>query len=429
MLEYLGKRLAKKVDDFVLLKTEEDVSHLKFAENKIVKTGTESLEAISIFVSKDKKIISTSLNDLNERAGDKIISEIFDFLKFVKPNENYLGIADGPFGYKNVKDIYDKNINNIDEVDIVDSGINAALESSDRTNGIFESSIGKSRILTSGGVDVSENFSSLYFSIRALMKGDSSGHKTSSSRILKDFNVEEVSKDAGNVAKDSLNPQKGVSGTYDLIIDPLPMADLIGTVGAAASVYEVDSGMSFLEGKLGKAIGNFDLIDDGRLGGGMASSSCDAEGVPTRRTKLVDKGILKTYLHNTSTAKKHNVKTTGNAGLISPDPTNLVLDGDRGNVFDTKKGIYVTNIWYTRFQNYATGDFSTIPRDGMFLIEDGEIVNPLKNLRISDNILNILSNIKRFDDNVKQITSWEAGTPVTTSNVLIEKVKFTRPVI
>ena len=106
-----------------------------------------------------------------------------------------------------------------------------------------------------------------------------------------------------------------------------------------------------------------------------------------------------------------------------------MLDGDRGNVFDTKKGIYVTNIWYTRFQNYATGDFSTIPRDGMFLIEDGEIVNPLKNLRISDNILNILSNIKRFDDNVKQITSWEAGTPVTTSNVLIEKVKFTRPVI
>ena len=50
MLEYLGKRLAKKVDDFVLLKTEEDVSHLKFAENKIVKTGTESLEATQWFL-------------------------------------------------------------------------------------------------------------------------------------------------------------------------------------------------------------------------------------------------------------------------------------------------------------------------------------------------------------------------------------------
>jgi len=427
MLDYLSKKFVNKVDDFVLIKTEEDVSHLKFSENKIVQTGTEALEAVSIFVAKDKKIISTSLNNLNEKSADKIVTEVLEFLKFTKPNENYYGIAKGPFNYKKVSNGYDKKIKDIDEVDIVESGINAALENAKRTNGIFESSTGKTSILTSGGVDVSEEFSSLYFSLRALMDGEASGHKTSSSRVLNNFKVEEASRKAGEIAKDSLNPEVGRAGEYDLIIDPLPMADLMGTVGSAASVYEVDSGMSFFEGKIGKKIGNFDLIDNGRLDGGMASSSFDAEGVPTQRTKLIENGILKTYLHNTSTAKKYNVKSTGNAGLISPDPSNLIFDGSKGNVFDVKKGIYVTNIWYTRFQNYSTGDFSTIPRDGMFLVENGEIVKPIKNLRISDNLLRVLSNVKMFDNNVEQITSWEANTPVTTSNVLIEKVKFSKP--
>ncbi len=428
MLDYLSKKLVNKVDDFVLSKIEEDVSHLKFAENKIVKTGTEALEAISIFVAKDKKIISTSLNDLNEKSANKIVDEVLNFLKFTKPNDNYFGIAKGPFDYKRVPGIYDNKVKDIDEVDIVESGINAALENSKRTNGIFESSTGKLSIFTSNGVETSEKFSSLYFSIRALRDSDASGHKTSSSRILDDFKVEEISRKAGEISKDSLNPEIGKAGEYDLVVDPLPMADLMGTVGSAASVYEVDSGMSFFEGKIGEKIGNFNLIDNGRLEGGMASSSFDAEGVPTQKTKLIENGVLKTYLHNTSTAKKHNVKTTGNAGLISPSPSNLILDGSRGSVFDVKKGIYVTNIWYTRFQNYATGDFSTIPRDGMFLIENGKITKPIKNLRISDNLLRVLGNIKLFDNNVEQITSWEASIPVVTSNVLIEKVKFSKPV-
>ena len=54
---------------------------------------------------------------------------------------------------------------------------------------------------------------------------------------------------------------------------------------------------------------------------------------------------------------------------------------------DVKKGLYLTNTWYTRFQNYAKGDFSTIPRDGIFLIEKGKIKQSLKDLRISDNAL------------------------------------------
>jgi PmbA protein len=427
MLDYLGKKLSGQVDDFVLIESVGDSSDIKFVDNKIVKTGLESISSIFIFVAKDKKIVATTLKDMTEKSADKIVGEIVEFLKHAQPNNDYNGIAEGSFSYKNIVDGFDKGVKNIDAVDIVESGINAALKNSKRASGKLDSSIGMRKILTSSGVNASEDFSSLYFSIRALNSPKESGHKTISSRILSDFKVEKISEKAGEIAKMALKPEKGKEGRFDMIIDPLPLADLMGTVGSAASIDSVESGMSFFSGKLGKKIGDFNLIDDGKLSGGLGSTSFDDEGVPTQRTRIISEGFLRTYLHNTSTAKKYKVKTTANAGLIGPSPSNLILEGKKGNPFDIDNGIYVTNVWYTRFQNYATGDFSTIPRDGMFLIENGEICGPINGLRISENMLNLLKNISVFGKNPQQITSWEAEIPVITPDVLIKNVRFTKP--
>ncbi len=428
MLEYLKKKLGENVDDFVLIESVVDSNDIKFVNNKIVKTGLESISSIFIFVAKDKKIVATTLKDLTEKGADDLIKDIIEFLKHAQPNNDYNGIAKGPFFYKNVVDGFDSSIRDIDAVDVVESGIRAALKNSKRTSGKFDANIGERRIVTSGGVNAAENFSSLYFSIRALNSSDASGHKTVSSRNLRDFKVEKISEKAGEIAKMAMNPELGREGRFDMIIDPLPLADFVGTVGSVSSMDSVESGMSFLAGKIGKKLGEFNLVDDGRISGGLNSSSFDDEGVPTQRTRIVSDGILKTYLHNTSTAKKYGLKTTANAGLVGPGPNNLILEGKKGNPFEIDKGIYVTNVWYTRFQNYATGDFSTIPRHGMFLVENGEIVKPISGLRISENMLNLLKNMSVFGKNVEQITSWSTETPVFTPTVLIEDVRFTKPV-
>jgi PmbA protein len=428
MLDYLKKKLEGNVDDFVLIGSVVDSNDIKFVNNKIVKTGLESISSIFIFVAKDKKIVATTLKDLTEKGANNLVKDIIEFLKHAQPNNDYNGIANGPFSYNKIVDGFDSNVKDVDAVDIVESGINAALKNSKRVSGKFDANIGERRILTSGNVDATENFSSLYFSVRALNSPNESGHKTVSSRNLRDFCVEKISEKAGEIAKMSIKPDRGNEGRFDMIIDPLPLADLMGTVGSASSIDSVESGMSFFSGKIGEKIGDFNLMDDGKISGGLGSSSFDDEGVPTQRTKIISNGIFKTYLHNTSTAKKYGIKTTANAGLVGPSSSNLVLEGKKGNPFEIDKGIYVTNVWYTRFQNYATGDFSTIPRDGMFLVENGEIVKPINGLRISENMLNLLKNLSTFGKNVEQITSWEAETPVFTPTVLINKVKFTRPV-
>jgi PmbA protein len=157
----------------------------------------------------------------------------------------------------------------------------------------------------------------------------------------------------------------------------------------------------------------------------------DDEGAPAKENVIIDHGVLKGYLHNNSTAKIFKTETTGNAGLVFPNPWNIEMDA--GNVSkdelfkDTKKGLYLTNTWYTRFQNYARGDFSTIPRDGIFLIQNGEIKQSIKDLRISDNAATMLNNVAAISKERQHIHWWgEADPPSLSPYVLIKNVHLTK---
>jgi len=141
--------------------------------------------------------------------------------------------------------------------------------------------------------------------------------------------------------------------------------------------------------------------------------------------------VLKTYLHNTSTAKIFKAETSGNAGLVVPEAWNVELDPgslSREEIFgEVRNGLYLTNTWYTRFQNYAVGDFSTIPRDGAFIIENGEIKGSIKDIRISDNALRMLGNITAISRERQHIHWWESQYPTLSPYILIKDVRITRP--
>lgn len=435
--DYLkGKLLKIGAQDVIIEISNGVASQIKFVNNKIAKTGTEKLIDMDVFVVKDKKILTTTLKDFSHNGADNLTKAVSKFFKHMHPNSNYVGIAKGPFKYKKIPETYDEKVIGLNEkeVDLVEAGINAALEAgAKRTAGIFESSYENVYLLTSGGVSAQDKGTSLYFSIRALVDKMASGHMTSSSRIMKKLDVEGAGRFAGEIAKMAKNPKSGVAGKFDVIFEPLAFACILERAFDSASIFDVEAGTSCFAGKLGKKVASpiVNLIDDGRLPNGFHSSAFDAEGVPTQRNTIVDNGILKTYLHNTSTAKRYGVKTTANAGLVAPIVHNGILEkGDlsKNELFENvKRGLYITNVWYTRFQNYATGDFSTIPRDGIFLIENGKIKYPISNIRVSENIINILKNISSIANEPKQIYSWEVSTPITCPLVLVKDVNITKP--
>jgi PmbA protein len=142
-------------------------------------------------------------------------------------------------------------------------------------------------------------------------------------------------------------------------------------------------------------------------------------------------GVLQTYLHTSFTAAEHNANLTGSAIFdagtgMYPTARNLILKAGESSVQDlfdkAHEGLYITNNWYTRFQNYQTGDFSTICRDGVFEIKNGSLARPVKGLRLSDNVLRILQTVKAMSKEQHWIRWWEVDVPTLTPYVLVEGV-------
>ena len=437
LAHYVKEKLLKlRADDVIISLNKSKASQIKFVNNKIAKTGTESLVDMDIFLTKDKKITLTTLKDVSKKSADNTIRKVMQFIKHLAPKEDYFGIAQGPFKYKELKNVYDERISKLNEkaVNYVEDAINIALNNgAKRSTGVLEFDDTERLLLSSKDVEAIDKSTKAYFSIRALVRKDASGHSVCCSRTLNDLKYKEAAQEAALIAKLALNPKGIAAGRYDIIFDQIPFACLLNEVGKASSVFNVEAGLSFLKGKIGKKVANKEvtLIDDASLDGGFDSVKFDDEGVPSQKNVIIDEGTLRTYLHNTSTARKYKTKTTANAGLIVPTPTNLILQSGKYSreelLKEVKKGLYVTNIWYTRFQNYAKGDFSTVPRDGIFFIENGKIKYPVKEIRISENILNLLCNISAIGKEEKQIYGWEVSIPTLTPMVLVKNVNVTKP--
>ncbi len=437
IFDQLMRELKERADDVVLTFSSEESTQIKFANNVIVNTSLEESMNVGVFVVKDKKIIVTNVRDMTlKNKGDikKMVDKLVKYFKTIQPKEDYNGINNKKYKYKEIQDTYDPRIKNVDGVDFVGKGINAAMRTgARRTNGTFETHDVREQVLTSEGIEYSNKNTEVYFTIRSFVDEDESGHVDKASCILKDFDTEKIGKKSGEIASDAKNPVNGKRGKYDLIFSPLAFAPILNSIGESASIFSIESGLSFFSNSLNKKLGStkVNIYDDGRLINGIGSTKADHEGVPTKKIPLLEKGVFKNYLYNYSTAKKYKAQSTGNAGLISPSPWNLIVENGNYELDEmikgVKHGLYVTNIWYTRFSNYHTGDFSTIPRDGCFLIKNGKIKESWKGIRISENILHMLKNITKVGNNSEHLRSWEAPIPINSPSILIKNCKVTVP--
>ncbi|NPA76082.1 MAG: TldD/PmbA family protein [Euryarchaeota archaeon] len=424
-------KIAKKMGfgDVAILSRESERTQVRFANGDISISKKWLSKSTEIFVEKDKRIAGTELSVYDEATITRILESLNKVIKGMSPKEDYYGLAEPDSQYPDIPETYDPKILNADPAELAKAGIDATgLE---RVAGVLYTDHNKIYLSTSNGAEAMDQGTGIEISIRAFKDPLSSGHATSSARVLSKFNPEKAGEKAGEIAKAVSDPVLGEPGKYEVIFDPLAIGNLLSMMGRFTSAMAVEAGFSFLMGKIGQKVAteNFTFRDIGNLPNGYGTRKFDAEGVATRNTAIIENGVLKTYLLNHSYAKKYNMENTANAGIVSPGPWNLYVEpGDykKDEIFDVSRAIYITNIWYTRFQNYVAGDFSTIPRDGIFLIENGEIKGALKNIRISDNVQRMLENISAIGNAPEQIHWWECEIPVFTPYIRISDVGITR---
>ncbi len=200
-----------------------------------------------------------------------------------------------------------------------------------------------------------------------------------------------------------LRPRKVKTQTVPVIFEPQMTAWLLGFLFACISGVAVYQKATFLAGRLGSRIGNekVTVIDDGLLPGRLGSRPFDTEGVPSQRTIVVEKGILRSFLLNTYAARKLKLRSTGNADGTGVSPNNFYLVPGSSSpdeiIASTKRGLLLTRT-IGHGLNPVTGDISR----GAFglWIEDGEIAYPVSEVTISGNLEDILKNIEQVGNDL-----------------------------
>jgi PmbA protein len=199
-----------------------------------------------------------------------------------------------------------------------------------------------------------------------------------------------------------LNPVKVETQKVPVVFEPATARSLLSSIFEAVHGESIYRQASFLAGKLGEKVASEKLtvIDDGTIPGLFGTSPFDDEGVPTRRTVVIEKGVLKNYLMNTYTARKLGMKTTGNAargitGNAGIGHGNLFLEaGDRKPeeiLGAIRNGFYVTELMGFGV-NIVTGDYSR-GATGLW-IRDGEPAFAVSEVTIAGNLLQMLQELE-----------------------------------
>ena len=437
----------EKIDEVIAQRTKGKGYQIRFSNSMIDNSKIWSDDNIELFLAKGKK--STYL-EIEAPTQAKIRSRIKDASKFLERLPDsflYNGMESNQHEYEKLNKLYDPKIMDFSDKapELVNAAIQASLESgAKKVAGVLYFGRSETELSTSYGNEGLYLGSYYRFTIRSFVDPDSSGQGLACSRNLSGVENDflKAGNNAGEIAKMAIGGTQGTPGKYDVIMSPTVAANVLGQVFDGLNPVKIMVGMSPLKYEhVGKQIASkeFTVIDDALLAEGLGSRPFDVEGTPKGKTPIFSDGVLKGLLQNTSTSNMDKVENTGNSTFfdfgigskfLAPGPSNIAINGGDYTleeiIAESKKPtIYITSNWYTRFTNMTEGIFSTIPRDGMFLIENGEIKKPVRRLRLSDNLLRICSNISAIGKDVKQIYWWEVLTPTFTPTIKVKDCTIT----
>jgi len=399
------------------------VHQVRFSNSQIDAVNSWSERHIALFIAVGKRLMSSDIRDID--SAQKVAVELVGLAKKSPPSKAYGGVASGRFKY--VRQAVDQKIVALrDSSKYVRDAIDGA-ESAGATSvgGTFYAYHDRVAIASSGGALGDDESASANLSVRAFSQPEASGHAVCCTPRLAGMDARGTGIRAGELASKAKDPITGKEGKFDIVLEPLCLGSLVQSTSHMMSALRVEISTSMYAKKVGKKVASKEVtfVDDPTINS-TSRRAFDHEGVPTRRNVLVKDGVLKTYLHNTSTAKRFKTKTTASAGPLMPTaftfaaqpiPMHPVLQtGDWTTdeiIADTKNGLYLNNTWYTRYQNYATGEFSTIPRDAILLIRDGEIAGAVKNIRISDNMMNLWKSVDALSKSAEEVYWWDEAAP------------------
>jgi PmbA protein len=400
---------------------------------------------LEVFIAIEGRIGTTEIFNPTRKVVGSELADLIKFVRSLQPTPLFSGLQEDIQTPTKVDQLYDKRIHDFPDraPDVVTAALNQAKKAgAKRTAGSFFFDETQNVLETSQGFSGEYPASSFRITLRSFVDSESQGQGIVVGRMLGDIEnqITQAGHESGEIAKLAVGGKQGKAGTYDLVMHPTVAADVLGSLAEGANPLLLMMGMSPLKDKIGEKLAPdvLNIWDDGRKPNGLGSAPFDFEGTPTQKSPIFQQGVLQGVVHNASSARMTQAKSTGNCQLVNfgmgsklvvPAFSNVVFsEGDSSfeELLEPQRPtIYVTSDWYMRYTNQLEGTFSTIPRDGMFLIEKGEIGQPIQKLRIADNLLRMYANIEALGKTSRQVQWWEVATPTFIPFVRVKDVPMT----
>jgi PmbA protein len=378
--------------------------------------------AIGVRVFFGQRAASTYSSDFSADGIERMLKSALELAKICS-EDPYAGIPDASrFGaLSGDLDLYHEDVYSLpgtERIEYARRGEKAALDSDPRIKnsdgGSFDAATGRKVLANSRGFVGEYRRSYCSVAVVPIAQDENGGMQRDywysvSRSLAKLDSAEQVGKEAARRTLRRLGARKVKTAHVPVVLDPTVANSMLEHIFEGINGDSVYRGASFLAGKLGEKIAgtNVSVIDDGTIPGGFGTTPFDGEGIPTRRTVVIENGILKSYLLNTYTAKKLGLETTANAsrglaGTPGIGPGNYFLQPGTKTpkqiIGDIQDGLYVTE-FLGHGANLVTGDYSR-GASGMWVI-NGELAYPVEEITVAGNLKEMFNNISEIGSDLE----------------------------
>ena len=418
----LADALRQGVTEAEALVTSEDSALTRFANSEIHQNVAETNTGINLRVVVGKRVGVASSGRTDAEGLRRLAENAAAIARVVEELDDWGGLP-GATEIRDVPAAYSRATAQASpefRAEAVRAAIGAADDAGVTAYGSFATGTESIAVANSAGARASGTRTTSQLITVSMGPGGGSGYAEAAAVDASTIDAAALGREASGKARATANAVSIEPGDYPVVLEEYAVVDLLDMLGYLGfSALAVQEERSFFEA--GKRIGSdvVTIFDDGDDPAGLPLWF-DYEGVAKRRVELVERGICREVVYDAQTAARDGVASTGH-GLPAPNPwgpfpVNMFMEpGDASRddlIGGLDRGLLVTRFHYTNPVHPKLAIVTGMTRDGTFLVEDGKIVGPDKNLRYTQSYLAALAGTVAVASERKTLKGFLGGVVV-----------------
>jgi predicted Zn-dependent protease len=392
-----------------------ETGNTRFAVNQISTAGDVMNATATVTSAFGRRVASSTTNAFDDESLERVVRTSEQLARLSPENPEYLGEL-GAQQYVEADSVFDSTANLSPErrAAAVAAVTAAADERGLQSTGFLVHTTGSSAVASSAGLFAYNADSRLNFTTTVRTPdGTGSGWAGVGLNDFEELDAAGLGARAIEKAERPRNPRAVEPGRWTVVMEPTAVANMVGLMMNSLNARSADEGRSFFSKPGGgNRIGERFLDERVTIWSDPAdprlfTAPFTGDGLPNRREVWVRAGVLETLNYDRFWAQRSNREPNG-------FPAGYYMDGGDASVDDmiraTERGLLLTRLWYIRGVDPRTILFTGLTRDGTFLIENGRITAPVKNLRWNESPIFMLNNVELMGRPVRISPSESSGT-------------------